>query len=130
MSPAGWLSTPASTSAGTGSSATSRMASRLARRLVIVVLVVPFGAARRGGILVAGRGGPAHEELAQRRQLVHGDPAFPVEIQHGEKPRDHLVGARAVRGQPAERGPAQLAQPPGDDLGLLTHGGAGRMQVI
>src|SRR5256885_15712013 len=52
--------------------------------LVIVFLVVPFGAARRGGVLVAGRGGPAHVELAQRRQLVHGDPAFPVELQHGK----------------------------------------------
>src|SRR6476469_6418244 len=60
--------------------------------LVIVFLVVPFGAARRGGVLVAGRGGPAHVELAQRRQLVHGDPAFPVELQHGKEPRDHLIG--------------------------------------
>src|SRR5215831_21034050 len=89
--------------------------------LSMIFITVFFLARARG---CRGRmGRPGHVQIPQRLGLLQNDVTLPVELEHGEKPGDHLIDAGAVRAQLPERGPVYPAQPFGEDRDLLRDAG-------
>jgi hypothetical protein len=62
--------------------------------------------------------------------LVEHDRPLPEQLEQGQEPRHHDLGAVGVRDQGAETGRPGLAQPPDDQGGLLAHADRGRVQVV